>query len=424
MRTIAALLCSLLLTAWAHAQTFSDNNLSISPYIDAGISAPIALRFTGANAGFLIEKGGAVKRFDGVSLTTVLDLPVATDSERGLLGIALDPGFAQTGHVFLYYSAGSGSTWIENRLARYTWNGTSFTNPTPLATFGTSSDGQTNGPNHNGGPLLFGPDGKLYGATGDLNRSGIEQNQSSTTSAHTGGVFRLNPDGTIPGDNPFIDNSTAEVRRWYTYGLRNSFGLAIDPATQRLWNTENGPNSYDEINLLFAGMNSGWTPIMGPDGRDSNSTADLVMLPGAAYADPEFSFVQPIGITALHFLHGSAWGAEYDDAVLFGEVNGGRLWLLRLNAARDGFLLAGSLADGVFDAGDALEPFGTNFGIVTDLTRGPDGALYITSYGSDTIFRVAPVPEPGTWALMVFGLAITAIGLSRRHARESSAKHT
>ena len=105
-------------------------------------------------------------------------------------------------------------------------------------------------------------------------------------------------------------------------------------------------------------------------------------------------------------------------------MNGGRLWLLRLNAARDGFLLAGSLADGVFDAGDALEPFGTNFGIVTDLTRGPDGALYITSYGSDTIFRVAPVPEPGTWALMVFGLAITAIGLSRRHARESSAKHT
>jgi glucose/arabinose dehydrogenase len=170
-------------------------------------------------------------------------------------------------------------------------------------------------------------------------------------------------------------------------------------------------------------MNSGWTPIMGPDSRDSNSTTDLVMLPGAVYADPEFSFAQPIGITALHFLHGSALGAGYDDAALVGEVNGGRLWLLRLNAARDGFVLTGSLADGVLDAGDAFAPFGTNFGIVTDMTRGPDGALYVTSYGQDTIFRVAPVPEPGMWALMLLGLAVTAIGFRHRHARQPSASH-
>jgi glucose/arabinose dehydrogenase len=422
MRKIAALLVSLL-TALSHAQTFSDSNLSVSPYLGAGINDPIALRFTDANAGFVIEKGGAVKRFDGATLSTVLDLSVATNSERGLLGIAIDPGYAQNGYVYLYYSAGSASSWTENRLARYTWNGIALENPTPLATFGTSTDGQANGPNHNGGPLLFGPDGKLYGATGDLNRSGIEQNRSSTTSAYAGGVFRLNADGSLPQDNPFSANTNADVRRWYTYGLRNSFGLAVDPATQRLWNTENGPNSYDEINLLLAGMNSGWTPIMGPDSRDSNSTTDLVMLPGAVYADPEFSFAQPIGITALHFLHGSALGAGYDDAVLVGEVNGGRLWLLRLNAARDGFVLTGSLADGVLDAGDAFAPFGTNFGIVTDMTRGPDGALYVTSYGQDTIFRVAPVPEPGMWALMLLGLAVTAIGFRHRHARQPSASH-
>lgn len=416
MRRIAALLLSAMVS-WAHAQSFSDGSLLVSPFLNTGTSQPIALRFTDAGSGFLIEKGGAVKRFDAGTTTTVLDLSVATNSERGLLGIALDPGFAQNGHVYLYYSAGSGSTWIENRLARYTWNGTTLTGATTLATFGTSSDGQAAGPNHNGGPLLFGPDGKLYGVTGDLIRGGIEQNMSTTSSARTGGVFRLNADGTIPQDNPFVSSGNADLHRWYTYGLRNSFGIAVDPATNRLWNTENGPTSYDEVNLLFSGMNSGWTPIMGPDSRDANSTGDLVMLPGAAYGDPEFSYAQPIGITALHFLQGSAWGAQYDDAVLVGDVNGGRIWLLRLNEARDGFELSGALADGVLDPGDAFAPFGTSFSAVTDITRGPDGALYITSYGSNTVFRVAPVPEPENWAFMMLGLGIVALGAYRQRER-------
>jgi glucose/arabinose dehydrogenase len=421
MRTIAALLFALSMTG-AHAQSLTDADLLVTPFLGAGTVDPIAVRFTDANAGFLIEKGGAVKRFDGGSLATVLDLSVATNSERGLLGIALDPGYAQNRHVYLYYSAGSGSSWTENRLARYTWNGTSLADPTPLATFGTSGDGQANGPNHNGGPLLFGPDGKLYGVTGDLNRSGIEQNRSATQSAHTGGVFRLNADGTVPQDNPFASHTHADVRRWYTYGLRNSFGLAVDPATNSLWNTENGPDSHDEINRLFAGMNSGWNRLMGPDARDPDSTADLIALPGSAYADPEFSFAQPIGITALHFLHGSALGAPYDDAVLVGEVNGGRLWLLRLNGARDGFELPGDLADGVLDPGDALTPFGTGFGIVTDITRGPDGALYITSFGSDAVYRVALVPEPATWALMILGVAFTTLCGVRRRRRAARAR--
>lgn len=401
----------------AHAQTFTDGALVVSDYFGPGgsLSQPIALRFTGANEGFLIEKTGAVKRFQNGSVTTVLNIPVATNSERGLLGMALAPGFSQNdGRIYLYYSAGSGSTWTENRLARYTWNGTTLAGPTTLATFGTAGDGQNSGPNHNGGPLLYGADGKLYGATGDLNRSGIEQNQSATTSARTGGVFRLNPDGTAPLDNPFASNANADVRRWYTYGVRNSFGLAVDPATGRLWNTENGPDAYDEINLLSAGMNSGWNPVMGPDGRDPQSVADLALLPGAAYQDPKFSFVDPIGITALQFAHGSSWGTQYDDAVLVGEVNGGRIWLFRLNAARDGFVLAGDVADAVLDPNDAFSPFGTGFGIVSDITQGPDGALYITSLTGNAVYRVAPVPEPQAGLLTAAGLALIALAHVRR----------
>jgi len=412
---IAVSLCAL--THWAGAQTLSDSSLAVSNFLSTGLQDPIAMRFTGVNEGFVIEKGGAVKRFQGstLALSTVLDLSVATNSERGLLGIALDPQYAQNNRVYLYYSAGSGSSWTDNRLVGATWNGSALIpDAQPLATFGTSADGQANnGPNHNGGPLIFGTDGKLYGATGDLNRNGIEQNnQSATTSARVGGIYRLNTDGSTPADNPFTANANADVHRWYAYGVRNSFGLAVDPVTGRLWNTENGEGAYDEINLLSSGMNSGWTPIMGPDARSANSTANLVMLPGASYQDPEFSFERPIGITALSFLHGSAWGAQYDDAVLVGENNAGRLWLLRLNAARDGFELAGSLADGVFDPGDTFPTFGTGFNVITDITRGPDGALYLTAYGSDTIYRIAPVPEPAAWALMAAGLAL--VGLSRR----------
>lgn len=413
MRSLAAIvLCAA--TQWAGAQSLSGNGLDVSNYLSTGLGSPIAVRFTGAAEGYVIEKGGAVKRFQNGTLSTALDLSVASDSERGLLGIALDPAYAQNRHVYLYYSAGSGSTWSENRLARYTWNGSNLVDPVPLATFGSSADGQANGPNHNGGPLVFGADGTLYGATGDLNRSGIEQNQSTTTSARVGGVYRLHSDGSVPANNPFATHPNADVRRWYTYGTRNSFGLAFDPATGRLWNTENGPDSYDEVNLLTAGMNSGWTPIMGPDQRDGSDTGDLVLLPGAAYQDPKFSFQQPIGITALHFLHGSALGSQYDDGVLIGEVNGGRLWLLRLNAARDGFALAGDVADGVLDPGDTFAAFGTDFGIVTDITRGPDGALYLTSLTADTVYRIAPVPEPAAWLLMASALVLIMLARKRR----------
>src|SRR5690606_27242824 len=116
-----------------------------------------------------------------------------------------------------------------------------------------------------------------------------------------------------------------DVRRWYAYGVRNSFGITVDPHPTlggNVWITENGPGSYDEINLVRAGMNSGWEQIMGPDSRDAqNAPDDLVMLPGASYEDPKFSIVNPIGIAALGFLHGSSLGAGYDDALIYGEAN-------------------------------------------------------------------------------------------------------
>lgn len=412
--TVAAL--SFAFATTASAQALNDPTLVVSSYL-AGLNNPTGIRFTGPGQGFVIEKGGdtgTVRRFANGVLSTALTLPVANDNfERGLLGIAVDPAFASNGHVYLYHSAGSSGAWIDNRLTRYTWNGATLANPLPMGTFGSSSDGQAIGGNHNGGVLTFGPDGKLYGVTGDLNRNLVEQNNKATTaSAFTGGVFRLNTDGTVPADNPF----SGDFSRWYAYGVRNSFGLAFDPVTGRLWDTENGVGTFDEINQVVRGMNSGWNAIQGPDSLNAlNAPVDLNMLPGAVYQDPKFSFAQAIGITSIQFLEGSALGPVYDDAVLVGEVNNPRLWLFRLNAARDGFVLVGDLADGVLDSGDALTPFGTGFNVTTDIQIGPDGAVYIASLGAGEVFRIAPIPEPSTWLLMALGLALVG-GVAQRRS--------
>jgi len=229
-------------------------------------------------------------------------------------------------------------------------------------------------------------------------------------SATTGGIYRLNPDLTVPSDNPF----TGGFAQWYAYGVRNSFGIAVDPVTGVLWDTENGPSTYDEINRTMSGFNSGWVQIMGPDSRDPQGVSDLVALPNSSYSDPEFSFFEPIGITSIEFLADSNWGAGYQDGVLIGGSNGtnaGRLYLLRLNGARDAFVspaaaLGHGVADGSFERG--LIAFGSGFGVVTDLQVGPDGALYVLSLSQGPLYRIAPVPEPTTLALLSSALLLLA----------------
>ncbi len=416
---------STVLPCVTQAQTVNDPNLLITPFL-SGLSEPTGFQFSGPDAGFVIEKAsGQVKRFDGgvLSGAPVLDLAVNSNNERGLLGIALDPGFDINGFAYLYYSASNTAAdtsnsggWAQNRVARYQWNGSTLVDTGVSRTFGTSADGQANGANHNGGPLVFGADGKLYGVTGDLNRDLTEQNTSSGgLSSGVGGVYRLNTDLSVPTDNPFVA-ANPNQGPFYGYGVRNSFGLAVDPATGNLWDTENGPNSYDEINLVARGFNSGWTRIMGPDSRDAQDVSDLVNLANSAYSDPEFSFLNPVAVTSLQFLYGSAWGPSYDDAVIVGDNNTGRLYLLRLNAARDGFVLDGNLADLVADNGteQGRIVFGNGFSVVTGMQTGSDGALYVSSYGSGTIYRIAPVPEPETWAFLAFGLGVMALRLRPR----------
>ena len=103
-------------------------------------------------------------------------------------------------------------------------------------------------------------------------------------------IFRINDDGTAPSDNPFA--SQPNLAKYYAYGIRNGFGLAFDPLSGELWDTENGPNAYDEINLVRPGFNSGWERIMGPVSRDPQGTSDLVQFPWFSVCRSQIFMVQ------------------------------------------------------------------------------------------------------------------------------------
>ena len=390
------------------AQTVNDPGLQVQEVV-AGLSSPTTMAFIGPNDLLVLQKNdGRVRRvIDGVlQAGEVLDVAVDNSSERGLLGIALHPGFPGTPLVYLYYTESStgsdtsGSpTPLGNRVYRYTWNGSALVAPPPPSL--VLALPVTPGPNHDGGIITFGPDGKLYVVIGDLNRSGQLQNHAAGAAPDdTSVILRLNDDGTVPADNPFIAQG-GNLAKYYAYGIRNSFGLAFDPVTGKLWMTENGPNNYDEINLVEPGFNSGWNQLMGPDARDPQGISDLFQVPGSHYSDPQFSWLDTVGPTGIVFFNSPQLGAEYQNNAFVGDINNGTLYRFKPNAARNGFDFVDSgLADLVADNATELSEliFGTGFSGITDLKVGPDGLLYVLAFSQGKIFVIS---RPGGAADLV-----------------------
>ena len=413
----SGVLTAALVAGAASAQTLDDPRLRVEEWANAGITRPACIAFVGPGELLVVENndGRVLRVKDGVVQNTALDLHVAA---LGGLGIVVDPDFGANGYVYLYYATTSGAeggAWEESRVVRATFDGTNLTNVTaPIFTV-AFDPAQPNGADHDSGLLRFGPDGLLYGQVGDKRRAElanlrIEHNTGSGASSGAGGIFRLNPDGSIPFDNPFFGETPAGVEPWFVYGFRNSLGMDFDPITGTLWFGENGPTVYDEINRASPGMNSGWVKLMGPDARDATydengntafDEADLVALPGSFYRDPAFSFAAPIGITALCFLDSLRFDEDLRNVLLAAEFNFGQLYRFDLDAQREAFTLTGGLADRVADDAterDALR-FGGGFGAVTDMLVGPDGYVYVVGYFSAAIHRIRPVVdlvEPAT----------------------------
>jgi glucose/arabinose dehydrogenase len=410
------LLCSAI-TASA-APTLKDPNLQVTEVV-SGLSSPTTMAFIGPDDLLVLQKNdGKVRRVIGgvLQANSVLDVNVDNSSERGLLGIALHPGFPASPFVYLYFTESTSAigdtagSAAGNRVYRYTWDGSRLTNPTLILDLPVTS-----GPNHNGGIVMFGPDGKLYVVIGDLNRNGQLQNNSTGAAPDdTSVIFRLNDDGSTPNDNPFFAQG-GNVARYYAYGIRNSFGMTFDPVTGKLWMTENGPDSYDEINQVEPGFNSGWNKIMGPDGRDRENVSDLFSLAGSQYGDPKFSWLATVGPTGIVFLTSTELGAQYQFDAFVGDINNGNLYRFKPNAARDGLLFSGAgLADLVADTSTELDEviFGTGFNGITDLKIGPDGLLYVISFGDGKIYAISSGDGKSALAFGVSSLPIAEVGVS------------
>jgi len=211
------------------------------------------------------------------------------DGEGGLLGIAISPSYAQDQLVYVYYSTGA-----DNRIARMKLGQA----PQPIVT-GIPRSGI-----HNGGRLVFGPDGYLYAGTGDASATGRSQDRSSLG----GKILRMTPDGKPAPGNPFPGSLV------WTYGHRNVQGLAFD-AAGRLWASEFGQNRFDEVNLIQAGQDYGWPTVEGAS-DDSRFRAPLVTWPT--------SDASPSGVTIA--------GSTLYVAALRGE----RLWQVPLEGDRTG----------------------------------------------------------------------------------------
>lgn len=358
-----------------------------------------------------------------------------------------------------------------NRLDRFIWDGNTLVfdrNLIKLHAFqydgapipaGQNDAAQAPAGNHNGGILRFGPDGKLYLIFGDNGRRGQLQNlrfgpTPPTPDDQFGGpepdnnhmsgvVLRLNDDGTAPLSNPFFAYGAtvggevgANLQKVFAYGVRNSFGMAFDPQSGDLWDEQNGDDTFDEINRVEAGQNGGWVQIMGPVSRiaqfkqievtrapgtlqqlrwpptniadtPAEALSRLVMLPGAHYSDPEFSWKYSVAPAGIGFLSGRALGPQYEGNLFVGAsrptLAGGYLFRFRLTGNRrkiavDDPRLEDRVADNL-DKFDITESesllFGSNFGVVTDIHTGPNGNLYLVSLSTGKVYEIYRLDNNG-----------------------------
>jgi glucose/arabinose dehydrogenase len=382
-----------------------DPNLKVETVV-TGLSSPTSMAFIDNNNILVLEKGGQVRVISNGVLQgkPVLQVSVARESERGLLGIAIlnstktgTEAASNNKFVFLYYTESKGGD-LRNRVYRYEWNGQNqnLTNPTLILDLPALP-----GPNHNGGKLVIGPDHYLYAVIGDLNHRGKLQNiKDGPDPDDTSVILRVNlNDGSPAKDNPFINDANTAMHKYYAYGVRNSFGITFDPITGNLWQTENGPDVYDEINVVKPGFNSGWIQVMGPLSRNAGvSTDQLVNFPGSHYADPVFSWKNPVAVTDIEFMKSSVLGEKYKNNIFVGDYNNGNLYYFEVNSTRTGIKLnlsqqQAGLSSLVVDDGTQLSAvtFGTDFGGITDIKTGPtDGFLYVLSINDGNIYKIVP----------------------------------
>jgi glucose/arabinose dehydrogenase len=323
----------------------------------SGLSNPTAMAFAPDGRLFVCEQGGRLRVIrDGALLPTpFLTVTVDSSGERGLLGVAFPANFPTDPSVFVYYTATTPT--LHQRLSRFTANGDVAVPGSEVFVLDLAPD-PSSASNHNGGALKFLPDGTLLVAVG-------ERAQASNSQLMTnlfGKMLRINPDGSIPTNNPFFGSATGNNRLIWALGLRNPFTFDVQPGTGRVFINDVGGGSWEEINDGIAGSNYGWPTTEG------------------ATTDPRFR--APLHAYSHSFGCAIVGGAFYNPATFnFPPEYTGRYFFADLcqNVIRVFNPANGTAAD-----------FGTQtVGTPVDLEVGPNGNLYYLARSGGTVRRIA-----------------------------------
>jgi len=339
----------------ATAQTFQVETVA------EGLEVPWSIAFSPDGRIFVTERVGQLRVIENGVLNPepVKSLSVG-GFEGGLLGIALDPNFEENHYLYLYYTYNDFLQTF-NKLVRFTESNNQLSDEKVLL------DKIPGGPFHDGGRIKFGPDGKLYITTGE---AGITNNSQDLESLG-GKILRINSDGSIPDDNPFVDSAV------YSLGHRNPQGLDWDPITAKLVISEHGPSAHDEVNVIEPGKNYGWPKIVGDESLPE-FTSPLLHTGDETWA--------PSGATFYNSKNIPEWENKYFIATL----RGNHLRMLDLNLEENKVLSSIPLLEG-------------EYGRLRDASVGPDGNLYILTSNrdgrgspatnDDRILRIVPLTQ-------------------------------
>jgi glucose/arabinose dehydrogenase len=330
--------------------------------VAAGLASPTAMAFAPDGRLFVAEQSGRLRVIKNGTLlaTPFITLSVNASGERGLLGVAFDPQFASNGFIYVYYTTSTSP--VHNRISRFTANSS---NPDVVAN-GTEVQllnlpNLSSATNHNGGAIHFGTDGKLYLAVGE-NAAPSNAPSLSTT---LGKVLRINSDGTIPSDNPFISQTSGINQTIWARGLRNPFNFAIDRTNGRIHVNDVGQDSWEEVNHGIAGANFGWPATEGLNPPSQAGVAYPIHTyqnAGTNCAITGAAFYRPVTTN---------FPSEYVGRYFFGDFCGG-------------FIRTLGPPDYTQSSG-----FATGIGSLVDIQTAADGTLYYLARSNGEVFRVA-----------------------------------
>ncbi len=309
--------------------------------VATGLEVPWSLSFAPDGRIFFTERPGRVRVIvDGrLQAQPVLKVPdISPQGEGGLMGITLDPAFADNHYLYIYYTYNAAGAGQRNKLVRYREADNTLSAPQVLF------EGVLGAGIHDGGRIKFGPDGKIYITAGDA-ASGDQAQQRDVLA---GKILRLNPDGSIPADNPF---GTAI----WSYGHRNPQGLDWQPGTGLLFETEHGQSAYDEVNIIEPGKNYGWPQVTAVPHQPQFVDPILTSGPAPSWAPSGAAF-------------GTApWLGTWQNNLFFATLRGTHLHRVVLDPADPHHVLADEkLFEGVF-------------GRLREVIQGPDGLYFTTS---------------------------------------------